>query len=108
MIQLFIFLRFIKEACEWPYKNKFKKSTPTQDEEFELPDDLIPSEIFRTILIISSRSMKHLLINRQFKYISTRFKTELQVKIKNGCYLEHLTIETMKLLKRRLIKEKED
>ena len=85
MIQLFIFLRFIKEACEWPYKNnKFKKSTPTQDAEFELPDDLIPSEIFRTILIISSRSMKHLLINRQFKYISTGFKTELHVKLKMG------------------------
>ena len=88
MIQLFIFLRFIKEACEWPYKNnKFKKSTPKQDEEFELPDDLIPSEIFRTILIISSRSMKHLLINRQFKYISTRFKTELHVKLKTGAIL---------------------
>ena len=29
-------------------------------------------------------------------------------KIKNGWYLEHLTLETMKLLKRRLIKEKED
>ena len=88
MIQLFIFLRFIKEACEWPYKNnKFKKSTPTQDEEFELPDDLIPSEIFRTILIISSTSMKHLLINRQFKYISTGFKTELHVKLKMGAIL---------------------
>ena len=103
MIQLFIFLRFIKEACAWPYKNnKFKKSTPTQDEEFELPDiqNNLDDYIIKKHETFTDKSSIQIYINR--------IQNRIARKIKNGCYLEHLTLETMKLLKRRLIKEKED
>ena len=55
--------------------------------------DLILCQIFRTIFSISSRSIKHCLINDQSKYISTKFN-RITFKIKTGNYLEIMTPET--------------
>ena len=68
---------------------------------------LILCQIFRTIFSISSRSMKHCLINHQSKYISTKFN-RVTFKIKTGNYLEILTPETMKILRSTKIKITKD
>ena len=54
--------------------------------------DIIPYYTFKTILSISSRSMKHLQINHKCKQVSTKFRIELH----SGLSLD--TILTMKLL----------
>ena len=69
--------------------------------------DLILGQIFRTIFSISSRSMKHCLINHQSKYISTKFN-RVTFKIKTGNYLEILAPETMKILGSTKIKITKD
>ena len=69
--------------------------------------DLILGQIFRTIFSISSRSMKHCLINHQCKYISTKFN-RVTFKIKTGNYLEILAPETMKILGSTKIKITKD
>ena len=68
---------------------------------------LILCQIFRTIFSISSRSMKHCLINHQSKYISTKFN-RVTFKIKTGNYLEILAPETMKILGSTKIKITKD
>lgn len=68
---------------------------------------LILCQIFRTIFSISSRSMKHCLINHQSKSISTKFN-RVTFKIKTGNYLEILTPETMKILRSTKIKITKD
>ena len=67
--------------------------------------DLILCLRFTIILSIWSRGMTHCLINHQFKYMLTKFKTEL---VKAGYYLERLIPETVKLLvsTKRRIKDK--
>ena len=69
--------------------------------------DLILGQIFRTIFSISSRSMKHCLINHQSKYISTKFN-RVTFKIKTGNYLEILAPENMKILGSTKIKITKD
>ena len=68
---------------------------------------LILCQIFRTIFSISSRSMKHCLINHQSKSISTKFN-RVTFKIKTGNYLEILAPETMKILGSTKIKITKD
>ena len=58
--------------------------------------DLILYQIFRTILSVSSRIMKHWPIDHQYKYMSTKSKTGT-FKTNTG-YLDLLTPGTMKLL----------
>ena len=69
--------------------------------------DLILGQIFRTIFSISSRSMKHCLINHQSRYISTK-SNRVTFKIKTGNYLEILAPETMKILGSTKIKITKD
>ena len=69
--------------------------------------DLILGQIFRTIFSISSRSMKHCLINHQSKYISTK-SNRVTFKIKTGNYLEILAPENMKILGSTKIKITKD
>ena len=69
--------------------------------------DLILGQIFRTIFSISSRSMKHCLINHQSKYISTK-SNRVTFKIKTGNYLEILALENMKILGSTKIKITKD
>ena len=73
--------------------NRFKISAPTWNEEFELPDGYSKSDIqdyFEYILKKHRESVDNPSIRI---YINN-----YTFKIKNGCYLELLTPETMKLL----------
>ena len=88
---------------------KFKMWKRTWVKNLNYLMDLIKlSDIQDYLLSTSSCSMKHWLINRQFRYTSTKFKG-VTLKIKTGSCLEHLTPETLKLLgstEKRITKDK--
>ena len=78
--------------------NKFKISTPTWSEKFELPDGSysisdIP-DYFEYILKKHSESVE----NPSIRIYVNRIENRITFEIKSGYYLELLTPETMKLL----------
>ena len=81
------------------YKNnKFNISARTWSDEFELPDgsnsisDI--QDYFEHILKTHSESV----VNPSIKIYVNKIENRVTFKIKNGYYLELLTLETMKLL----------
>ena len=78
--------------------NKFKISTPTWSEEFELPDGSYSvsdiHDYFEYILKKHSESVD----NPSIRMYINRIENRITFKIKNGYYLELLTPETTKLL----------
>ena len=92
--------------------NKFKISGTTWDKEVELPNVSHSISDIQDYFEYILKKHKHWLINHKFKYIPTKFRTELHSKLSQeswAYYLELLTPETMKLrgsTKRRTTKEK--
>ena len=80
--------------------NEFKISAPTWNEEFELPDGSYSvsdsQDYFEYILKKHSESVD----NPPIRIYVNRTKNRIKFKIKSGYYLELLTTETMKLLRR--------
>ena len=78
--------------------NKFKISTPTWNEEFELPDGSYSisdiQDYFEYILKKHSESVD----NPPIRIYVNRIENRIKFKIKSGYYLDLLTPETMKLL----------
>ena len=78
--------------------NKFKVSALIWSEEFELPDGSYSvsdiQDYFEYILKKHSESVD----NPSIRMYINRIEKRIKFKIKNGCYLELLTLETMKLL----------
>ena len=78
--------------------NKFKISTPTWSEEFELPDGsysvLDIQDYFEYILKKHSESVD----NPSIRIHVNKIENRITFKIKSGYYLKLLTPETMKLL----------
>ena len=78
--------------------NKFKISAPTWREEFELPDGsysvLDIQDYFEYILKKHGESVD----NPSIRMYINRIENRITFKIKNGCYLDLLTPETIKLL----------
>ena len=78
--------------------NKFKISTPTWTEEFELPDGSYSvsdiQDYFEYILKKHGESVD----NSSIRMYINRIENRITFNIKNGYYLELLTPETMKLL----------
>ena len=78
--------------------NKFKISAPTWNGKFELPDGLYSvsniQDYFEYILKKHGENTDNLLI----KIYVSKIENRITFKIKNGCSLELLTPETMKLL----------
>ena len=78
--------------------NKFKISTPTWTEEFELPDGSYSvsdiQDYFEYILKKHGKSVD----NPSIRMYINRIENRITFKIKSGYYLELLTPETMKLL----------
>ena len=85
----------IKSSCN---NNKFKISTPTWKEEFELPDGSYSisdiHDYFEYILKKHSESVD----NPPIRIYVNRIENRITFKIKSEYYLELLTLETMKLL----------
>ena len=80
--------------------NKFKISAPTWSEEFELPDGSYSisdiQDYFEYILKKHSESVD----NPSIRIYLNKIENRIPFNIKNGYYLELLTPETMKLLRR--------
>ena len=78
--------------------NKFKISTPTWNEEFELPDGSYSisdiQDYFEYILKENSESVD----NPSIRIHVNKIENRITFKIKSGYYLELLTSETIKLL----------
>ena len=78
--------------------NKFKISTPTWSEEFELPDGSYSvsdiQDYFEYILKKHSESVD----NASIRIYVNKIENRIRFKIKSGYYFELLTPETMKLL----------
>ena len=78
--------------------NKFKISAPTWSEEFDLSDGSYSlsdiQDYFEYILKKHSESVD----NPSIRMYINRIENRITFKIKNGYYLELLTLETMKLL----------
>ena len=85
----------IKSSCN---NNKFKISSPTWNEEFQLPDGSYSisdiQDYFEYILKKYSESVD----NPPIRIYVNRIENRSTFKIKSGYYLELLTPETMKLL----------
>ena len=87
-------LLYVKKMKKSFKNKKFKISTPTWNEKFELPD--------------TSYSVSD--IHNYYKYVFKKHKTEFRItfKIKKGYYLELLTPGTVKSLRRTKSKITED
>ena len=78
--------------------NKFNISTPTWNEEFELPDGLYSiSDIQDYFEYILKKHGEKTIISSIRAYIN-KIEGRIKFKIKTGCYIELLTPETIKLL----------
>ena len=83
---------------ESKYNNKFKISTPTWNEAFDLPDGSYSIDDIQDYFEFIMK--KHVILNDNpsIKIYSNKIKNRIVFKIKNGYKLELLTPETMKLL----------
>ena len=96
----------IKNSCK---NKKFKKSAPTWNEEFELPDGsssiLDIQDYFAYVLKKHGKRT----VNSSVRIYTNKIENRITFKNKTGYYLEFLTPETMKLLgstKSKITKDK--
>ena len=85
----------IKTECN---NNKFKISAPTWSETFDFPDGSYSIEDIQDYFKFIIKKHETLTDNPSIKIYPNKIKNGIVFKIKNGCKLELLTSETMKLL----------
>ena len=78
--------------------NKFKISTPTWTEEFELPDGSYSISDIQDYFEYILKKHRESVDNPSIRMYINRIENRITFKIKNGYYLELLISETMKLL----------
>ena len=78
--------------------NKFKISAPTWSEEFELPDGSYSVSDIQDYFEYILKKHRESVDNPSIRMYIDRIENRITFKIKNGYYLELLTLETMKLL----------
>ena len=78
--------------------NKFKISAPTWSEEFELPDGSYSVSDIQDYFEYISKKHSESVGNPSIRTYVNKIENRITFKIKNGCYVELLTPETMKLL----------
>ena len=78
--------------------NKFKISAPTWREEFELPDGSYSVSDIQDYIEYILKKHSESVDNPSIRMYINRIENRITFKIKNGCYLELLTPETMKFL----------
>ena len=79
--------------------NKFKISTSTWNETFDLPDDSYTIDDIQDYFEFIIKKYEILTDNPSIKVYSNKIKNRIVFKIKTGYKLELLTPETMKLLR---------
>ena len=85
----------IKTECN---SNKFKISAPTWNETFDLPDGSYSIDDIQDYFKFIIKKHETLTDKPSIKIYPNKIKNRIVFKIKNGCKLELLTPETMKLL----------
>ena len=92
------------------YKNnKFKISTPTWNEEFELPDGSYSVSDIQDYFEYIIKKHETVTDNYLIRIYLNKMENRITFKIKTGCYLELLTPKSMKLLgstKSKITKDK--
>ena len=78
--------------------NKFKISTPTWSEEFELPDGSYSISDIQDYFEYILKKRSERVDNPSIRIYVNKIENRITFKIKSGYYLELLTSETMKLL----------
>ena len=78
--------------------NKFNISTPTWNEEFELPDGLYSISDIQDYFEYILKKHGEKTINSSIRAYLNKIEDRIKFKIKTGCYIELLTPETIKLL----------
>ena len=69
--------------------NKFKISAPTWNDEFELPDESYSVSDIQDYFKYILKNMGKILINHQYKYMWTKFKIVLHLKLKMDIVLNY-------------------
>ena len=85
----------IKGSCN---NNKFKISTPTWNDKFELPDGSYSVSDTRDYFEYILKTHRENIDNPLVKIYVNKMENRITIRIKNGYSLELLTPETMKLL----------
>ena len=78
--------------------NKFKISAPTRSDEFEFPDGSCSMSDIQDYFEYIFEKHSENVDNASIRIYGNKIENRITFKIKNGCYLELLTPETMKLL----------
>ena len=89
--------------------NKFKISAPTWNDEFDLPDGSYSIADIQDYFEFIIKKHGNLAENPPVQIYPNKIKTKIVFKVKTGCKLELLSLETMNLLgstKKMLIKVK--
>ena len=96
--QILVFITHVKNIKSSCNNNKFKKSTPTLNDKFEIPDDSYSisniQDYFEYILKKHGENIDKPSVQMYVNKIENR----VTFKIKDGYSLEHWISETMKLL----------
>ena len=79
------------------YKNKFKISGSTWNEEFELPDESYSVSDIQDDFNYTIKKHETVTDNSPIRKCVNKIEKRITFRIKKGYYLEHLTPETMKL-----------
>ena len=81
------------------YKNsKFKISAPTWSDEFQLPDGSYSISDIQDYLEYILKKHSESVDNSSIKIYVNKIENRVTFQIKNGCYFQLLTPETMKIL----------
>ena len=78
--------------------NRFKISAPTWSDEFVLPDTLYLISDIQDYFEYTLKKHNENVDNPSIRIYVNKIENRITFKIKNGYYLELLTLETMKLL----------
>ena len=98
MFQLLVLLFIIKLYARFKINNKFKICVPTWNENFDLPDGSYSIADVQDYFKFIIKKYETLSENSSVQIYPNKIKNRIILKIKNGCKLELLTPETMKLL----------
>ena len=98
MFQLLVLLFIIKLYARFKINNKFKIWVPAWNENFDLPDGSYSIADVQDYFKFIIKKYETLSENSSVQIYPNKIKNRIILKIKNGCKLELLTHETMKLL----------
>ena len=96
MVNLSIY--YIWKNIKSEYNNKIKISALTWNNEFDLPDGSYSISDIQVYFEFTIKKYETLAENSSIQIYPNKFKNRIVFKVKTGCKLELLSLETMRLL----------